>query len=224
MNEARSLLRQEAHGVLATISLDLPGYPFGSLTPYSLDQQGNPIILVSDIAQHTKNIQADSRVSLTVVENGDQNSGRLTFVADATRVEDDLVAESYFKHYPSARHYGEAHSFGFYRLELKRARYIAGFGKIFWVEPDEFLQTNPFWGEAEKRVVDHMNADHANALVKYCTKYKELSIADEDQLSMTGIDAEGFDLLLNKMKLRFEFEEEISTSDEARAVLVAMAA
>ena len=224
MNEARSLLRQEAHGVLATISLDLPGYPFGSLTPYSLDERCNPIILVSDIAQHTKNIKADSRISLTVVEDGDQNSGRLTYVADAIRVEDDLVADGYFRNYPAARQYGQAHSFGFYRLELKRARYIAGFGKIFWVEPDEFLQTNPFWGEAEKRVVDHMNADHADALVKYCTKYKELSITEEDQLAMTGIDAEGFDLLLNKTKLRFEFKEVISTSDEARSVLVAMAA
>lgn len=224
MNEARSLLRKESHGVLATISLDLPGYPFGSLTPYSLDEQANPVVLVSDIAQHTKNMKADSRVSLTVIENGDQNSGRLTFVADAVRVEDDLVAECYFRNYPAAREYGQAHSFGFYKLELKRARYIAGFGKIFWQERGEFLFANPFWGEAEKRVIDHMNSDHQAALIKYCTKYKELTLSCEDQVSMTGIDAEGFDLLLNKTKLRFEFEEEISTSDEARAVLVAMAA
>ena len=222
MNEARSLLRKQSHGVLATVSLELPGYPFGSLTPYSLDQNASPIILVSDIAQHTKNMKADPKVSLTVLEDsdGEQNKGRLTFVADAVKVEDELVAESYYRNYPAAREYSSAHSFSFYRLELKRARYIAGFGKIFWV--DEFSLKNPFWGETEKKIVDHMNSDHQEAMSKYCKNYKKLEVATEDELSMTGIDSEGFDLVLNKAKLRFEFEQAISTAEEARNTLVAM--
>ena len=65
---ARQLFLQESFGVLSTISVDLPGYPFGSVTPYCADEQGRPVLYISHIAQHTRNILADSRVSLTVFE------------------------------------------------------------------------------------------------------------------------------------------------------------
>src|ERR1700741_2548752 len=100
---ARSLLLQESFGVLSTVSIDLPGYPFGSVTPYCTDRMCRPIIYISHIAQHTKNIVADSRVSLTVVEKGAsddvQAQGRVTCIGDARPVEDgdDDVRERYFR-------------------------------------------------------------------------------------------------------------------------------
>src|SRR6185436_5172720 len=92
-NAARTLLLEESFGVLSTVSLDLPGYPFGSVTPYCLDRQCRPVVYISPIAQHTRNIMADSRVSLTVIEKSDsgdvQAHGRLTYIADAIQVDGD---------------------------------------------------------------------------------------------------------------------------------------
>jgi len=89
-NPARTLMLEESFGVLSTISVDIPGYPFGSVTPYCLDRMGRPVVYISPIAQHTKNIVADPRVSLTVIERGAsddvQAHGRLTYIANARPV------------------------------------------------------------------------------------------------------------------------------------------
>src|SRR4026207_1424693 len=142
---ARTLLLKESFGVLSTISLDLPGYPFGSIVPYCVDELCRPIIYISHIAQHTKNILADSRVSLTVVErnvNSDdvQAHGRVTCIANARSIENQQseLRERYFRYFPSTRQYEQTHDFAFFRLELVRVRFIGGFGQIYWVEPDEF--------------------------------------------------------------------------------------
>src|SRR5437588_12980174 len=93
-NAARRLLLQQSFGVLSTISLDVPGYPFGSVAPYCVDDQCRPVIYISHIAQHTRNIIADSRMSLTVVENNDgsddvQAHGRVTCIANAQPMSQD---------------------------------------------------------------------------------------------------------------------------------------
>src|SRR5713226_9172399 len=128
MNEsdvARRLLLEQSFGVLSTISLDVPGYPFGSVTPYCVDRQCRPVIYISRIAQHTRNILADSRVSLTVFDsNGGlddvQARGRLTCIADARPLgaEEEDVRERYFRYFPSARQYAQTHDFEFVWLEL----------------------------------------------------------------------------------------------------------
>src|SRR5712691_10673307 len=149
---ARGLLLKESFGVLSTISLDVPGYPFGSVTPYCADRQCRPIIYISGIAQHTRNILADSRVSLTVFEsNGDsddvQARGRVTCLADARQIRSEEVEdarERYFRYFPSNRQYAQTHDFEFFRLDLVRVRFIGGFGQIHWVEPANFLASNPF--------------------------------------------------------------------------------
>src|SRR5262245_52832421 len=89
---ARSLFLSRSFGVLSTISLDVPGYPFGSLTPYCVDRAGNPVIYTSFIAQHTKNFLADSKVSLTVVEAATDSTdiqayGRVTCIGDVQRID-----------------------------------------------------------------------------------------------------------------------------------------
>jgi len=143
---ARHLFLQESFGVLSTISVDVPGYPFGSVTPYCADAHGRPMIYISYIAQHTKNIVADSRVSLTVFEtnqaSGDvQAHGRVTLIGDARLVDGDQtrVRERYYRYVPDARQYEKTHDFAFFTLDLVRVRFIGGFGKIYWVEPGEFV-------------------------------------------------------------------------------------
>jgi putative heme iron utilization protein len=219
-NAARSLLLQESFGTLSTISVDIPGYPFGSVTPYSLDDHCRPILYISYIAQHTKNILADSRVSLTVLENHGtddvQAQGRVTCIANARQVpkEETAVAERYFRYFPSARQYEHTHGFAFFRLELVRVRFIGGFGQIFWVEPGEFMTANPFSPVQEARILQHMNDDHADAVRRY---------ASAESAVMAGIDAEGFDVLTPGGKVRIPFDHPVTNLEEARHALVEMA-
>jgi len=218
---ARELFLQQSFGVLATISIDVPGYPFGSVTPYCVDNQCRPVIYISHIAQHTKNIIADSRVSLTVVENNGgsddvQAQGRVTCIANARPMGQDQAhaRERYFRYFPSARQYDQTHDFAFFRLELVRVRFIGGFGRIYWIEPGEFMAKNPFSAEQESQIIQHMNNDHSDALRRYC---------GGDSAEMVGIDADGFDVLKSGKKLRFTFETPIRNMEEARQALVAKA-
>lgn len=219
-NAARTLLLEENFGVLSTVSMDLPGYPFGSVTPYCTDRMSRPIIYISHIAQHTRNIVADSRVSLTVVERTDsddvQAQGRVTCVGDARQVAqgDDDVRERYFRYFPSARQYERTHGFEFFRVELVRVRFIGGFGQIFWVEPAAFMTANPFSSVEETRIIQHMNKDHAEALSRY---------VGGGQAEMAGIDGEGFDVLKGGKKIRIPFASPVSNMEEARKALVEMA-
>jgi len=219
-NAARRLFLQESFGILSTISLDVPGYPFGSITPYCADRQCRPIIYISRIAQHTRNILADSRVSLTVFDNnGDddvQARGRITCIADARPLneEEQDVRERYFRYFPSARQYAETHDFEFFWLDLVRVRFIGGFGQIYWIEPSEFMIANPFSAAQELRIIQHMNDDHRDALMHY---------AGRSSVTMIGIDGEGFDVLQSGKKVRFDFDAAVRTMDDARQALIAMA-
>lgn len=220
---ARKLIRQRTFGVLATHSQDLPGYPFGSITPYVLDRQGEPMILISSLAQHTKNIAADNKVSLTVWDDtpGDpQSVGRLTWIGDAQKVTEKAAdaAARYIAYMPSAAGHFQAHDFALYRIGLKRARYIGGFGAIFWVERDAMLEPNSL-AEAEAGILQHMNEDHAAALAKYCLAFKGLSV---QSARMVGIDPLGFDVVADDRRLRFDFDAPVTTSGEVRAAMMQM--
>ena len=218
---ARELFLQESFGVLSTISLDMPGYPFGSVTPYCVDNQCRPIIYISHIAQHTRNILADSRVSLTVVDSNCGSNdvlarGRVTCLANVRPIGDDEsgIRERYFRYFPSARQYDQTHAFAVFRLELVRVRFIGGFGRICWIEPGEFMTTNPFSVAQESRIIQHMNNDHSDALRHYC---------GSGPAEMAGIDAEGFDVLKSPRKIRFTFHTPIRNMDDARQALAAIA-
>lgn len=148
---AYDLISQEKNGILSTHSLEMEGYPFGSLTPYVVDQNGQVIILVSDLAQHTKNMKANPKVSLTIsqtsTEENKQATMRATYLGQAKKIEREdeeypTISERYIKEFPQAKNYFDTHDFYFYRLEFARIRMIAGFGKIYWVEPEEWRKVN----------------------------------------------------------------------------------
>jgi len=221
---ARQLLNHQSVGVLSTHSLDVAGYPFGSIAPYVVDYQGEPSILISDIAQHTRNIKQNNKVSLTVFDpqaDDPQAGSRLTWIGDAESIDpsETDIRDRYLRYFPSAESYFETHDFSFYQIRLGRARFIGGFGQIFWIDADAMLLKNPF-RETERGIVQHMNRDHGKALFHYC---KLLGHADVGSVTMTGIDSEGFDILADKRKLRIDFESPVHTSEEARASLVRLA-
>jgi putative heme iron utilization protein len=213
---------RERRGILSTISLDVPGYPFGSVTPYCVDRDCQPVVYISGIAQHTRNIIANPKVSLTIVApNNDsddvQARGRLTLLADARPVDptDTAIRDRYLRYFPSAVQYEGTHDFSFYRLGLVRARFIGGFGQIFWLTPEELGLKNPFSAQEESSIVRHMNKDHAATLAT-------MAGSNTGLVTMTGIDAEGFDAIQSGKKRRFTFDRPVRTVEEARQMLISM--
>jgi putative heme iron utilization protein len=223
---ARELLLRECRGVLSTHSVDVPGYPFGSVVPYSMDRSGRPVILISSIAQHTRNLLADPRLSLIVAEHDAEDvqaSSRLTLLADAGPLgEDEDAMERYYRLFPQAHGYHRTHDFAFFRLEVVRARYIGGFGEIHWLKPPEVIKANPFNRADETRIVEHMNADHSDALRHYC-RCAHIPLDEGDAARMAGADGEGFHLLAGSRLHWLAYSSPASNLMEARQALVDMA-
>ncbi len=222
-DEARRFARGQTSGVLSTISKRLEGFPFGSVSPFILDHAGRPVILISEIAEHTKNIDADPRVSLIVQPySADmQTTGRVTVIGRAERLPDkDTLGPRYLRYFPHAEAYFAMHDFSFYRIEPVKVRWIGGFGRIFWVEPAAFLSATGSLAEAEASVLAHMNTDHADTLRDYCRLVHQ---AEATMATMIGIDPDGFDVRADERLLRFDFETPIEDAAGARAALVALA-
>lgn len=222
--EARKFLYGTHSGVLSTISARLEGYPFGSIAPFVLDHAGNPLILISTIAEHTRNIQADPRVSLIAFDpaSPDMQAGaRLTLVGDAAIApKDDALRARYLRYFPQAESYFDMHDFQFYRIAVSQARYIGGFGKIHWFPGMELQPPSNELAEQEAAILDHMNADHAENLRAYC---RHVHGMETENTVMTGIDIDGFDVTAGGHLLRFSFDTPVTNAHEARAALVALA-
>ena len=136
-------LRAGRDGALATISAhaSIEGFPFGSVVPYALDGAGRPLLFLSDIAQHTRNLMADPRASLLVRGEADgdaQATWRVTLVGRMEQHESAEDLARYVAVVPDAESYRETHGFALWRMEIERIRFIGGFGNIHWVEPADF--------------------------------------------------------------------------------------
>lgn len=222
---AHALYAASHQGILSTLSAEIAGYPFGSVVSFALDRIGLPIVLISTIAEHTRNLKADARCSLIVTEPGDDSQalGRLTLVGDAEPVRDapDDIAARYYARFPQAADYHRTHDFAFWRLRPRRLRYIGGFGRIHWLEAEAVCRPNPFNAAQEDRMIAHMNADHADAMRDYCRLY---GIDPGDaQPRMSAIDGDGCDLMLGKRLLRIGFDTPATTADAVRKALVDLA-
>ncbi len=221
--EARRFTRGQTSGVLSTISKRLDGFPFGSVSPFILDHAGRPVILISEIAEHTKNIDADPRVSLIVQPYSPdmQTTWRVTVIGRAERLsEKDSLGPRYLRYFPQAEAYFGMHDFHFYRIEPVKVRWIGGFGRIFWVDPGAYLAATGALAESENDILAHMNADHADTLRAFCRHFHDV---DTDLATMIGIDPDGFDVRADARVLRFEFSASVLDAQGARAALVEMA-
>lgn len=136
-----NLLHSAPASTLATQSIQMPGYPYATVVPNVLDEQHRPILLISALAEHTKNLLADPKVSISVNESGItnvQDGQRLTLVGDAERFEpDQALITRYLRYVPAAEQYLTL-DFMFFRIIPKRLRYIGGVGNMGWVEAEAF--------------------------------------------------------------------------------------
>jgi len=222
--EARILLRAHRYGVLSTLSNKFNGYPFGSITPYLVDHDGSLLILISTLAEHTKNILHDPRVSLITHNQQDphiQTQGRVTAIGNATLEPDrEQVGQRYLRYFPEAQTYFAMHDFSFYRIRPLAIRYIGGFGKIHWVGMENYaVHPYPLIGQ-ESDVIAHMNSDHQDNLRNYCQHFHQCAALD---VTMLGIDLDGFDVRADGKVLRFDFAHPVTDAQQARVALVEMA-
>ncbi|WP_068828192.1 HugZ family pyridoxamine 5'-phosphate oxidase [Pseudomonas sp. BMS12] len=222
---ARELLLKEYRGVLSTHSKVVQGFPFGSVVPYCLDEQGWPLILISRIAQHTHNLQKDNKCSLLVGERGAEDvqaAGRLTILAEAEQIDAaegiEAAAARYYRYFPEARDYHRTHDFDFWRLKPVRSRYVGGFGAIHWLA--EVTLANPHAGEAERSMVEHMNDDHASAIAHYV---ELLGLPRHEPAQLVGIDSEGFHLRIGKALHWLPFPTSCNNPGAVRQALVQLA-
>jgi len=225
LTDAKALLRACETGVISTISYNLRGYPFGSVSPFISCSEGKLYFYISDIAQHAKNLEKDSRMSLTVfhqAQEGDQNAhGRVTLVGDATPLKGDKaeeVLEQYVLRFPEAESYKKAHDFKVWQMDVIRVRFIGGFGKIFWLEQEEWnAPASPWDFSSEKNMIEHMNDDHQDAMSLILTHHH--GIEDEVPL-MTGVVTDGFYIRSKDKNYYVPFENVCSKQEDVRMELV----
>ncbi len=200
-------------------------WPYVSLVLAAVDHDLSPILLLSDLAEHTKAIAADGRVSLLFdgTQGFDQplTGPRVTLVGRAARTDDERLGRRFLARHPDAAVYAGFKDFHFYRITVERAHLVGGFGKIRWLEAAELIAAPPPAGlaEGEAEIVGHMNEDHADAIQLYAAKLLGLSGRD---WRMTGIDAEGIDLRQGGQVARLAFDAPLCAAGEARKVLVAL--
>ena len=224
----RSLLRRSRQGALATLMAGT-GDPYCSLVNVASHPDGSPILLISRLALHTQNILGDARVSLMLDERaeGDPLEGaRIMLAGRAEEAGADQLAilrRRYLNAHPSAEAFVKFKDFSFFRIRPTGAHLVAGFGRIVDLKPEQFLTDISDAGavlEAEQGAVEHMNADHRDAINLYATRLLGAEAAD---WSCTGCDPDGMDLQAGTATLRLDFPERVTGPGELRKMLVRLA-
>lgn len=218
-------------GSLATICRDnhpLEGYPVSSVVPFFLDDAFQPIILIADIAEHTHNALASPKASIFMREGLDrenvQTQWRICMIGDLLPVDDseiESIGEQYYAHFPEARGYHRTHNFRFFRLNLKKYRIIMGFGAIRWIKSEAVYTPNPF-ADNKYGMIKHMNEDHESAMRTYLRK---MGVAPQEQqkVTMANLNQYGCTLRHGEGLYFVPFATPVSSAQEAREMLVAMA-
>lgn len=224
---ARILLRSAKSGALAAIEPGSGGFPFVSRVLIGIDIDGAPVILVSRLSTHTQALIADRRASLLTGEAGRGDPlahPRLTLQCEAEEVARDSAAhgrirERFLRRHPKSRLYADFADFGFFRLKPLRASLNGGFGRAYALTGEDLAVTSPA-AEAlagmEAGAIEHMNADHADAVNHYATVHCK---APGGNWRIVGIDASGLDLSDGEALKRLEFEKTILDAAELRPIL-----
>jgi putative heme iron utilization protein len=228
---ARTLLHLGRVGSLSTLSRKQQGFPFGSVMPYGLDNRANPVFLISTMAMHTQNIQADTRSSLLVTQldvTGDPlGASRVTLLGNILPISAQDVVQvrnSYLARHANSKYWVDFDDFSFYHLEVVDVYYVGGFGVMGWVSASEYYTAQPDpLADVATDIVQHMNNDHADALVALARTNAGI---ESQEAAMISIDRLGFQVRLKTHDgirgARIAFLREVRSPAEARQALVEM--
>ena len=224
----RLLLRRRATAALATVQRGGTGAPYVSLVETAAAHDGSPVLLLSGLAEHTKNIAADGRVSLLF--DGTQGladpltgarvsvQGRIGAIGDDDA--DRRLKRRYLARHPGAAAYTAFADFGYYRVTPERLHLVAGFGRIRWLDAAAVMLGAAHLGtlaEEEEGILDHMNAGHGDAVDLYA---RAAAPGAPSGWRMTGIDPEGVDLRREGATARLDFPNMVNDGAAARRELV----
>jgi putative heme iron utilization protein len=224
---ARRLVRRQTHAALAT---SLGGQPYASLVAVACDHDASPLLLLSDLAQHSRNIAADPRVSL-LFDGGNLDhlqasrdplaEPRLSLIGEAVRCDDGRLLARFTARHPSAAAYAGFADFHLYRVTIGRGHLVAGFGRINWIEAGDLRFTDDAAAlvAAEPGIVTHMNADHADAVDLFAAR---LLRRQDAGWRMAGIDPEGIDMRYEGQTARLDFPQPVLDAEAARQALIAL--
>lgn len=226
---ARDFIRSHDVGTLNTQFLHEGSfYPFGAMTPYALTTEGEVLILISEIATHTKNIRQCDRVGFSIMDHSpehQQASSRISFIGRARMVEEtdplfELYQTHYYTLYPEARHYHNAHNFYFCVLTPEFVHYVKTFGQIFSFSGDKILLQRPEFTQDLESVLSHMNKDHQAALVHYAKDFAKIT---GEQYKLVNICSEGISLKVDHKLIYIPFPHLVEEAKDLRSTLTAMA-
>ena len=225
---ARTLVYSGRIGSLSTLSRKHPGFPFGSLMPYSLDEQGRPIFLISTMAMHTQNLQLDPRASLLVAQpdaKGDPlGASRVTLVGNVVAVSEPQRVEArklYLARYDSSKHWVDFEDFFFYHLHVVDVYYVGGFGVMGWVSASEYARAQPDpLADTAADIIQHMNLERAEALLVLARAFAQ---TESQEATIIAVDRLGFHVRLKTRDgmrgARIPFLREVSNFAETIRVL-----
>lgn len=220
---ARAVTRAARTAALSTLGAG--GWPYGSLVLLAVDPAGAPLLLLSTLAEHTKNFVADDRVSLladgTASLAEPLTGPRASILGRLGRSTDPAHRARFLARHPDAAGYAGFGDFAIYAMTVERVHLVAGFGRIHWIDSADFLYAGETGAlaAAEAEIVDHMNRDHAEAIDLYA---RHLLGQDGTGWRMTGCDAEGCDLLRDGRHARLPFDRPVASAEAARQELVAL--
>ena len=244
--DVRQWLLETKSATLCTLAAKpkLEGYPFGSIVPFTVDAQGRPVIMIAEIAAHTANLRRDAKASLFISDplaKGDpQASWRAGIVGTLSRImtadkesryqststivsqeEYQDIHSRYVERVPNAENYIKQHDFDYWRMEeIQTVRYIAGFGRICWIEGSQLFR-DPLQGGLDQAVegaVNHMNEDHQHNLIEMCEGFYGFT---PSSAKMVSLDTTGFKVEVThpNRTLFFSFEREIDAQSLRKAVI-----
>ncbi|HYM02185.1 MAG TPA: DUF2470 domain-containing protein [Stellaceae bacterium] len=220
---ARRLMRTLDRATLAT-SRD--GWPYASLVMVALEHDARPLLLLSDLAEHTKNIKKDPHISLlfdgTAGRDDPLTGPRATVLGEATRIAEPPSMARFVARHPAAGAYSGFKDFNLYRVEVASAHLVAGFGRIDWITGDQLLYTraDPALASSEDDILRHMSDDHAPTVDLYASR---LAGCSGTGWRLTGVDPEGIDLRRGGAVARLDFESPVRDAEGARIELVRLA-
>jgi putative heme iron utilization protein len=228
---ARTLVYVSRVGSISTLSRKQPGFPFGSVMPYGLDEKGRPIFLVSTMAMHTQNLKADPRASLLVTQadagSDPLGASRVTLVGNVLPIPEVEVADArelYLARYANSKYWVDFEDFSFYRMDVVDIYYVGGFGVMGWVSASEYGRSQPDpLADSMVEIIQHMNADHRDTLVLLARKFARI---EAEEATMVAVDRLGFHIRVKTQDgvrcARIAFSREVSNAAETRKVLVEM--
>jgi putative heme iron utilization protein len=228
---ARTLVYLGRVGSLSTLSRKRPGFPFGSVMPYGLDDHGRPIFLISTMAMHTQNLQADRHASLLVTQQDTEGeplgASRVTLVGNVLLAPKSELPEArklYLERHANSKYWADFEDFSFYRMDVVDVYYVGGFGVMGWVSASDYDRSQPDpLADSMAEIIEHMNADHKDTLVMLARTFAHI---DSMEATMTAVDRLGFHVRLKTAEgmrgARIAFLQEVRDATETRKVLVEM--